>query len=346
MGNHTQDMEVATITDVARLAGASISTVSRVINKKGGVSKELEARILDAIEKLSFRPNTVAQALKAKSTKSLGLIIPSIENPVFPPLVKAIEDTANSYGFSTILCNSDGMLEEEARYLELLANKQVDGILLNAIGDYHEKFETVRKTGLPLVILGRSIPGFPATCVTIDNHLGAYQATQHLIQTGMRRIAFLFGYLEASSAINDRFTGYRQALQDHGIGFDDVLVAHGDRSFDGGRVATDDLLGRGAAFDAIFASNDIMAMGCIEKLLESGLRVPQDVSVMGYDDIPMASLYRPHLSTVSSPVRQFGREAVKALLRIVYSRKDTLSGLSMQPALVIRQSTRALSPAE
>jgi LacI family transcriptional regulator len=343
MGSSDDARGVATITDVAKMAGASISTVSRVINKKGGVSRELEARIVNAIEKLSFRPNTVAQALKAKSTKSLGLIIPSIENPVFPPLVKVIEDTAGKYGFSTILCNSDGILEEEARYLELLAEKQVDGIILNAIGDYHERFEAIRKSGTPMIILGRHIEGFQSTCVTIDNRLGAYQATQHLLASGMRKIAFLYGYLEAISAINDRFEGYRQALQDSGTDFDDGLVAHGDRSFVGGAVATEELMRRGMPFDAVFASNDVMALGCIEKLLDSGVRVPEDVSVMGYDDIPIAGIFRPHLSTVRSPVQIFGKEAVKTILRIIYSKKDLYNEVEFKPELVIRQSTRQIA---
>jgi LacI family transcriptional regulator len=330
---------VATIKDVARMAGVSISTVSRIINKKGGVSKDLETKILDAIAKLQYKPNVVAQALKAKSTKSIGLIIPSIENPVFPPLVKAIEDTANRYGFSTILCNSDGLLEEEARYLDLLSEKQVDGIILNAIGEYNERFEFVRRTGMPLIVLGRPIEGFNSTCVTIDNYLGARMAMQHLIKTGMKKIAFLFGYLESSSAINDRFEGYKQALKDSGMGFDAALVADGDRSFEGGAVATQELMRRGAKFDAVFASNDVMALGCIEKLLDSGLSVPQDVSVMGFDDIPLAGIFRPHLSTVRTPVHEFGVEAVKSILRIIYSKKDAFGEVKFNPELVIRQST-------
>ena len=340
MGSNDEDRGTITIIEVAEMAGVAISTVSRVINKKGGVSKDLETKVLEAIEKLNYRPNAAARALKVKSTKSLGLVIPSIENPVFPPLVKIIEDTATRYGFSTILCNSDGLLEEEAHYLELLTNKQVDGIILNAIGDYHEKFGEVRKAGVPIIILGRHIEGFPATCVTVDNYQGAYTATQHLTETGMKRIAFLFGYLEATSAINDRFVGYKQALMDCGIGFNEALVAHGDRSFEGGAVATQELLHRNVNFDAVFASNDLMALGCIKKLLDCHIRVPDDVSVMGYDDIPVSSIFIPSLSTVRAPNPLFGKEAVKMILRIIYSKKDNLNEVKFQPELVIRQSTR------
>lgn len=340
MDNNRDYKTIATIKDVARMAEVSISTVSRIINNKGGVSKDLEDRIRQAIEKLKYKPNTVARALKAKTTKSIGLIIPSIENPVFPPLVKAIEDTAKRYGFSTILCNSDGILEEEAKYLELLAEKQVDGIILNAIGDYHERFEVVRNTNTPVIILGRRVEGFTTTCVTINNFNGAYMAVEHLIRTGMKDIAFLYGQLEASSAINDRFEGYKQALKDNRIKYRKELVARGIRSFEGGAVATDELLSKRVTFDSIFASNDVMAIGCISRLLDSGYKVPDDVSVMGYDDIPMASIFRPHLSTVRSPIREFGIEAVKTILRIIYSKNDRLHEKSFEPELVIRDSTK------
>lgn len=333
---------IATIKDVARAADVSISTVSRVINNKGGVSRDLEDRIKSAIEKLKYKPNTVARALKAKSTKSIGLIIPSIENPVFPPLVKSIEDTAKRYGFSTILCNSDGILEEEAQYLDLLVEKQVDGIILNAIGDYHEKFEVVKSTNTPIIVLGRRIEGFKTTCVTINNFKGAYMAVEHLIKTGMRDIAFLFGFLESSSAINDRFEGYKQALKDYKIKFNKNLVVKGNRSFEGGAFATDELLKRKIGFDAIFASNDVMAIGCIEKLLDCGYRIPDDVSVMGYDDIPMAGIFRPHLSTIRSPIKEFGVEAVKTILRIIYSKNDRLNEKNFEPELIIRESTKTV----
>jgi LacI family transcriptional regulator len=332
----------ATIKHVAKMAGVSISTVSRVINKKGGVSKELEDKIQNAIHQLKYTPNTVARALKAKSTKSIGLIIPSIENPVFPALVKVIEDMAKKYGFSIILCNSDGILEEEAKYVQLLVEKQVDGIILNAIGDYHEKFDIIRNTNTPIIVLGRKIDGFIATSITVNNFTGAYMAVEYLINTGMKNIAFLLGAMESSSAINDRFEGYKQALRDHRIRFDNKLVAKGNRSLEGGVYATEDLVKRGVSFDAVFASNDMMALGCVEKLLDSGYKVPEEISVMGYDDIPMASIFRPHLSTVRTPIQKFGKEAVKAILRIIYTKNDKLNDVAFEPELIIRETTRRI----
>lgn len=178
------------------------------------MSKDAELRIQQAIEDLNYKPNTVARALKAKSTKSLGLIIPSIENPIFPSLVKVIADTAIKYGFSTILCNSDGDIEQEARYLELLVDKQVDGIIFDALGSYHKRFEVVKNIGTPILVIGKKIDGFITTNVNANNFNGAYMAVRHLIDTGRRSIAFIFGLMESSTAINDRFEGYKAALKE------------------------------------------------------------------------------------------------------------------------------------
>jgi LacI family transcriptional regulator len=333
---------IATIKDVAKMAGVSISTVSRVINNKDGVSEDLEDKIKLAIEKLKYKPNIVARSLKSKTTKSLGLIVPSIENAVFPSLIKVIEDTGKKYGFSTILCNSDGSVEEEARYLQLLLEKQVDGIIFNAMGIYDERFEIVRDTNTPIIVLGKKIEGFKTTNVTVNNFRGAYMAVEHLIKSGMRDIAFLFGQLEASSAIDLRYEGYKAALKDNNIKFREELVITGNWSFEGGISATEELLSKKVKFDSVFASNDLIAIGCIEKLLDRGYSIPQDISIIGYDDIPVARMIRPHLSTVSTPVREFGIEAVKTILRIIYTKQDKFLEKAFEPELAIRDTTKNL----
>ena len=332
----------ATIIDVARLANVSKSAVSRFINKQDGVSREAEEKITKAINELKYKPNTVARALKAKTTKSIGLIIPSIENPVFPPLVKVIEDTARKYGFSTILCNSEGSIEQEADYLGLLVEKQVDGVIFNAMGEYKESFEVLRNTNTPVVVIGRKIEKFDTANITVDNYKGAFMAVEYLIKSGMRDIAFLSGHLESSTAINDRYEGYKAALEANGIGFKPNLVIKEVRSFEGGIDAASELIARKEKFDSVFASNDIMAIGCMEKLLDCGYSIPNDISVIGYDDIPSARIIKPKLSTVINPVNGFGVEAVKALLRIIYTGNDSHMEKKFEPELVIRESTRQI----
>ena len=240
---------------------------------------------------------------------------------------------------STILCNSEGQVEREVRYLELLVEKQVDGIILNAIGECHERFGIVKRNRVPFLVIGRAIEGFRTSVFTIDNFRGGYIAAEHLLNRGMRRIAFLFGYLESRTAINDRFLGYKQALDDHGIAFDPGLTSYADRSVEGGIQATELLLKSGSKFDSVFASNDIMAMGCIDRLFHVGMRVPQDISVVGYDDIPFASIFLPNLTTVHSPVQELGRGAFDCILKIINEGQDRYESHTLQPELVVREST-------
>lgn len=340
MTNEKATNSTPTIKDVARMAGVSTSTVSRVINNQGGVSRDLTERITRAIDTLKFKPNQVARALKARTTHSIGLIIPTVENPVFTPLVKVVETTADRYGFATILCNSDGLIEKEARYLELLVEMQVDGIIFNAIGQYDQRFEIVKNCHTPIIVMGRKIKGFETANVNANNFRGAYLAVEYLIKTGMRDIAFLFGQLESFSAIGDRFAGYQAALRDCGIAFRDDMVVECKRSFEGGVSAADELLSRGIRFDSVFASNDMVAIGCIEKLTEKGYSIPGDISVVGYDDIPSGRVIKPRLSTVVNPPDKLGVGAVKNLLRIIYTQKDDLQEKMFEPHLVLRNSTR------
>lgn len=334
---------IATIKDVAKMANVSISTVSRVVNKKEGVSEALEIKIKAAIANLKYKPNTVARALKAKTTKSLGLIVPSIENAIFPLLIRVIEDTAKRYGYTTILCNSNGNVEEEAKYLELLVEKQVDGILFDAMGFYNERFEVVNDNNTPIVILGNKIEGFNVLNIEVDNYIGAYNAVDYLLKSGNRDIVFMFGQLEADSAISNRFKGYKMALEDNNIPYREELVVKGTWAFEGGIVAANELLSRGVKFDSVFAANDMIAIGCMEKLIDSGYKIPEDISVMGYDDIPIASIIRPHLSTVHNPIKDFGIEAVKTILRTIYAKNGKTPPVRVfKPELVIRNSTKNL----
>lgn len=344
MGNiQRENKTAATIKDVAKLAMVSTSTVSRYINNQGDVSEESAERIKAAIQELNYRPSVIARALKFKATKSIGLIIPSIENPVFPPLVKVIEDTASRYGFSTILCNSEGDTDKEAKYLELLLEKQVDGIIFDAMGEYNQGFEPIKKADTPIVVIGKKVKNFETANVTASNYKGAFSAVEYLIKTGMKKIVFLSGKMESSSAISDRFEGYRAALQSYNIPYDEKLVVKETRSFEGGIYAADELLSKGLSFDAIFASNDIMAIGCMERLSESGYSIPKNISIIGYDDIPSSRIIRPRLSTVLNPQQDLGVESVKMVLRRIHTGKNIIEEeKSFDPVLKIRESTLPL----
>ncbi len=331
-----------TINDVACCAGVSKATVSRVINNNPGVSLELEQRVKKAIADLNYRPNKLAQALKARKTNSIGLIVPSVENPVFAQLTRVVENTAQKYGFSTILCNSEGKAEREAECMQLLLEKQVDGVIFDAIGVYNSAFEEVLKHNVPIVLIGQPIENFPVANVNVDNRLGGYLATTHLIRSGCRRIVFMLAEHESLSAISQRFCGYKDALAENGLEPDEQLMPKSRLSFEGGAQVTAELLDKGVDFDAIFAANDLLALGCLDVLVERGIAVPETVSVFGYDNIPFGGMVRPRLSTVSNSVGTFSVEAVKCVLRHIYSDKLTKDEINFKPQLVLRQSTKPL----
>ena len=331
-----------TINDVASCAGVSKATVSRVINNNPGVSLELEKRVKEAIAELNYRPNKLAQALKARKSNSIGLIVPSVENPVFAQLTRVVENTAQKYGFSTILCNSEGKAERETECIRLLLEKQVDGIIFDAIGVYSDSLREALRHNVPIVLIGQKIDNFPVANVNVDNHLGGYLATTHLIRTGCRRIVFMMAEHEALSAVNQRFRGYRDALIENGIELDEQLMPKSRLSFESGAQVTAELLDKGVSFDAIFAANDLLALGCLDMLVERGIAVPDDVSVFGYDNIPFGGMVRPRLSTVSNAVGTISVEAVKCVLRHIYTEKLTKDEIFFKPQLVLRQSTKPL----
>ena len=339
MRSDDKAVKAVTIKEVAKLAGVSISTVSRVINDKSGVTPDTQARIEQAISQLNYRSNSIARALRINSTKTIGFIVPSVENPTFGILAKAIESTANEYGFSTILCNSEGQIEKEVHYLRLLLEQQVDGILFNALGLYDERFSKILGSDTPIIVIGRKVPGFPTANITTDNREGARRAVSYLINSGLKHIAFIYGQFESVTAIEDRFNGYRNALVENGIPFRQELVMDTEPSFDSGAKAVQKLLDSNIQFDGIFASNDLIALSCIQQLDLRGLRIPTDVSVMGYDRIPFSQMRYPKLSTVDSKLTVLGQEAVKAIIELIRSKSGSRSEIIIQPSLVLGGTT-------
>ncbi len=331
-----------TIRDVARMAGVSEATVSRVINGVDGVSEPLLERVNGAIEALHYKPNSAARALKGKSSKTLGLIIPSVENPVFAQVVSHIERAAQRYGFSIILCSSEGDIRNEERYIEFLIEKQVDGILFDATGHYSDVFGELKSYGVPTVVIGKPIPGLAVTSVSVGNYDGARIACTHLIRTGCRKIVFLSSKYDALSALEDRFRGYCDALTENGLPINDAFVHQSATSYQAATEKTLGMIASGLRFDAVFASNDVLAIGCMNTLIDYGLRVPEDVSIMGYDDIPFSMMTRPRLSSVNNNIEALAGLAVKELLRIIYTRRDEVKSRCLDPELVLRETTRPI----
>lgn len=328
----------ATIKEVALEAGVSIATVSRVLNEQNSVSIELSEQVQAAVQKLNYRPNGIARALKISKSRCIGLIIPDIENPFFPALVRGVEDAAQKQGYAVILCNTDGKPEEEKAYLKFLLSKQVDGILFVGNLNYEENKNWLSILPVPLVLLDRPMSGAPFPTVLVDNELGALLAVDHLIKEGRCHIGIIGGKSHSSTS-NQRVHGAMQSLKNHGYSFDEQLLGTGHFTFDGGYQAAETLISSGHFFDAIFVANDMMAIGVIECLRKYGKQVPSDVAIVGFDDIRMAEWYQPSLTTVKQPVYDMGQVAVKIMVEQIKGASFDNNHRILEPKLIIRHSS-------
>lgn len=317
----------------------SPATVSRVINPEAteyAVRSEARERVLETIERLGYRPNDLARALLHRRTNVVGLVIPDIFNPYYPALVRGVEDAASAAGCRVVLCNTDRNIEKTNAYLDTLVKSRVDGIIV-AGGGTDTAFDPQQfmAHGTRVVLVGRHDLPYPS--VQVDNVSAAHEATAHVLQLGHRRVAFIAGPLP-SHTVQDRLTGYRNALAEYGVGFDEQLVTEGDFREAGGYNAVSTLLDSGTLPTAIVAANDRMAFGAMTALRDRNLDVPSDVSVVGFDDVPLASYLRPALTTVAIPSYDIGQTAMEMLAA---KSESATEGLRMLPSrLVIRESCR------
>lgn len=329
---------MVTIKDVAKFAGVSVSTVSRVLNDSGYVDKTTEEKVVAAIRQLNYKPNQVARGLVSKKTKTLGLVLPDITNPFFPELARGAEDEASKYGYNIMLCNSDWDIDKEKMYLNILQEKCVDGIILvgsrlndSFLGNLINSLET------PVVLLDRSSQ-LDIHSISSNNVLGAYQATKHLIEQGYHTIAHISGP-QLSPSAQQRLKGYRLALEEYSITYDDVLVTEGNYRISGGNVAMKRLLRLAAVPDAVFCANDLMAIGALEVLQEESIRVPEQVALVGYDGISLSKYVYPKLTTVIQPTYQMGTTAVQLILESIISGSRDKNHIEIDPLLEIRESS-------
>lgn len=333
------DRRASNIQDVAARAGVSITTVSRVLNDTGyPMRPQTRQRVLEAIDALDFRPSPLARGLLGKSTSTIGLIIPDISNPYYPLLSRGVEDVASEHGYTVIFCNTDRNLAKLRSYLEVLREKQADGIIF-AGGGIEAEGEplTPDEIGDKVVLIGRHRWPFPS--VQIDNIRAAYEATSHLIDLGHRRIAYIGGSSVLTSA-RDRMNGYRRAMLELAGGLEEGLIREGDFGFESGYQATLSVLSlpAGQRPTGLFAANDQMALGALAAAHDLGTAVPEDLAVVGFDDIPTGRYGRPSLTTVALPTYEMGAAAARLLLRLLAG-DATDETLCLPTQLVVRQSS-------
>ncbi len=331
-------MPSITIKDIAKRAGVSIATVSYVINGSRSVSPESSARVLDAINQLGYSPNAVARSLRRKRTSTIGLIVPDNANPFFAEIAKGVEDAGFEAGYSVILCNSNAMSDRELAYLRLLQSKRVDGIILAPTTAHLEHIRPVVERNIPMVVFYRDSPNLKLDTIRIDNHQAGYLATRYFIELGHTEIACIRpASSETPSA--QRVDGYKRALEESGLTWREALMPQGNNRIDGGREAAQKLLHSGSPFTAVFACNDAMAIGAMRALREGGRHVPDDVSVIGFDDILLASYSEPPLTTMAQPKYEAGRRAVEFLVeRIEGEHEQGPRNVILETTLIVRNS--------
>jgi len=332
-----------TIRDVATLAGVSPATVSKVLNNARHVSGDARSRVLHAVAKLGYQPNSIARSLKTRSTRTLGLVTDDLEGVFTMPLMRGVEEAASAQGFSVFLCNSYGEPEKERRHLEVLLNKQVDGVILLSGYKVRERGGPALPLGsLPLVYLYQYTRDVSVPSVVPDDRGGARLGTEHLISLQRRRIGLVNGPY-SYEATHLRLGGYREALEGAGLPFDPSLVRVGKWQESSGYTLAHELMRLPEPPDAIFCTSDILAVGALDALHELGLKVPEDVSLVGFDNRPFAAHQRPPLTTVALPLYEMGKRAGELLIASVLGTPSQADIYRVPCYLVTRESCRTSS---
>lgn len=331
-----------TIDDIARLAGVSKATVSRVINNKNeGVGAETRKKIQKLIDDLEYKPNLLARGIVTSKTKTLGLIIPDITNPFFTELVKAVENHANKNGYTVIIANTDFSRIKEEDYVSTFIAKRVDGVILTStVSDNNTIHSKFKKYNVPCVLLDRAMNTIDYDAgVYVDNECGLYISCEYLIKHGNKRIAFISGPKNVSTS-KERIEGYKMALAQYQIEFDESLIKYGNFTLDSGYKAVWELNKGEIDFTGILASNDVMAIGAMKALRELGYKVPEDVEIIGFDNIELSSMIDPPLTTVQQPTLEMGKKAIEFLLSLIEGKTLRNRYIRLQPKLIFRYTTR------
>lgn len=328
--------QIPTIRDVARLAGVSVATVSRILNGLSGYTEETKRRVLGVIDELGFKRNALASGLVSRKTHTIGVLLPSVSGRFATLLLHGIEDTAHRLGYSVIVCNTDNDGKRTMEYLQVLGEKQVEGIIYASEwvrDEYGREFE---RMGIPVVLVSTMSTKFRLPYVKVDDRAAAYHATQFLIQKGHVGLGMIAGTQTDPIAGIPRVDGFRQALVDAGLEADDGLIAYGDFGFRSGITAMSGLADRLPGLTAIFAASDEMAVGALSWCHEHHVLVPEQLSIIGYDDTQDAEMAIPPLTTIRQPIREMGEAAARMLL----DRKRGADSVVMPFTIVERESVR------
>ncbi|WP_218131871.1 LacI family DNA-binding transcriptional regulator [Thalassobacillus cyri] len=335
--------KTVTIKDVARKANVSISTVSRVLNNSGYTSASVKEKVNKAVDELKFQKNMVATAMIKKQTSTFGLIIPDIKNIFYGELTRAIEDKAHQHGFNVILCNTDNNLEKEKEYLNFLLRKGIDGIIFSTpeINDRNIREVMKSRPDLPMVILGSKVQNVRLDEVLVDNVDGGYTATEHLIDLGHERIGYIGGQPDSYATV-ERLKGFKAAMEERALPLDKNHIKLDEFKIHSGYEKGKEILAENDRPTAIFAGNDAIAVGVYKAARELGIRIPEDLSVIGFDDSQFAEIVDPGLTTIRTPIAEMGEKTVELAVQIIKENKNFKESIMFPPTLVERASTASV----
>ncbi|BCK18850.1 MULTISPECIES: substrate-binding domain-containing protein [Vibrio] len=333
---------MATMKDIARLAGVSTSTVSHVINKSRFVSDEIAERVNNAAQQLNYAPSALARSLKMNRTKTIGMLVTTSTNPFFGEVVKGVERSCYHQGYNLILCNTEGDNQRMKASINTLLQKRVDGLLLMCSTLEGERLDVFdRYPDIPIVVMDWGPILFASDKIQDNSLQGGYMAAKHLIESGHKEIGCITGPLIRHQA-QMRYEGYKRALAEAGIAINPDWIVESDFECEGGYQAFEKLYERGKLPSALFVSNDMMAMGVIQAASQRDLRVPDDLSLIGYDDVHIAKFMTPALTTIHQPKYRLGKAAVDTLLYRLENPDTTAQVVQLEPTLVVRNSVRKL----
>jgi len=327
--------------DVAKRAKVSTATVSAVINNNKFVSDDLKKRVIEAIEELHYEPNIIARSLKVKKTNSIGIIIGNIVSQAFSIMAKAAEDIANKYKFNLIVCNSDDDHKKELDYLKVLKSSRVEGIILTSTGKNFEYVKRLIESGTKIVLLDRLIDSINCDAVLLDNEKGAYTAVKYLINRGFRRIGIICGPLDITTG-RERLDGYLKALEEAGIKKEDNLIKIGTFKKESGIRLTKELLEGLPKPEAIFVSNLDLTLGALETLNVMRVRIPEDISIIGFDNSEWYRIMTPPITVVNHPIYGYGATAAKLLMRRINNEEENIEPIMkrLKTSLLVRRSVK------
>lgn len=333
-----------TLRDVAQQAGVHPATASRALNPqtRSLVNEETASRVIKVAEQLGYRPNPIARSLKTARSGTVGLVIPDLTNPLFPPIVRGIEDVLGPAGYSAWIVNTDNDPERERSQIDSLRSRQVEGLIVATARLQHPLLDELHAQGMKMVLINRRLATGDVPSVTPDDASGTAMAVKHLVDLGHRRIAHIAGPQDTSTGLV-RYRSYRESLRDHGLDDDPALVAHCSYwTEEQGARALRELLDSGREFTAVLAGNDLLALGCYDVCEERGISCPADLSIMGFNDMPFIDKLRPPMTSVRVPHYEVGSEAARMLIETLDDPDRHPRSVLLPLTLMVRQSTAAV----